>query len=411
MELVDVVDQAAPAVEMLERYLPTFLQMLGRDGPREYLVVFQNNAEIRATGGNPATFNVLRVDAGAVETRDDWVSAQAFNMGVSGVQYADLPQETLDLYEWDFAGFSQNYSRTPDFPTTALLFDELWTAASGNGIDGVISVDPPALAQMLSVTGPVTLEDGTEINAENAVSTLLFDVYERFGIDGSAADAYFSDVADRVFAKVTSGDWDPVAMLSALQTSVEAQRIYAWFSREEEQAVAAELEIDGALTSDNAAETQVGVFVNDAAYSKLEYFYSQAVAVTCDVAARTVTTTLTMTNGISDPNLNGYTLGWRNPRLGLPRTTMILDVMYFAPPGSTITGFDPVVGDFDGWDRAGVEKGHAVQSVSVALPMGETRTASFTSTLPEGELGPLAVRYAPAVGETPVTVDASCGGI
>ncbi|OCG74678.1 DUF4012 domain-containing protein [Microbacterium sediminis] len=410
-ELIEVVDQAAPALEMLEKYLPTLLQMLGKDEPREYMVIFQNNAEIRATGGNPATFNVMQVEAGDVEKRDDWVSAQAFNMGISGVQYADMPQETLDLYEWDFARFSQNYSRTPDFPTTAHLFNSLWQNASGEPLDGVISIDPPALARMLTVTGPVTLADGSEINADNAVSMLLFETYERFGLDGASADAYFADVADRVFEKVTSGDWDPMAMLKALQWGVEEQRIYAWFPREEEQAVSLELGIDGALSSDNEAETQVGVYVNDAAYSKLEYFYSQDVAVTCDTAARTMTTTLTMRNTITDPNLNGYTLGWRNNSLGLPRTTMILDVMYFAPPGSTITGFEPAAGDFDGWDRAGAEKGHPVQSVSVALPMGETRTVSFTSTLPEGELGPLAVRHAPTVGETPVTIDASCGGL
>jgi len=410
-ELVDVIDQAAPAVDMLERYLPTLLQMLGKDGARQYMVLFQNNAEIRATGGNPATFSVMGVDAGAIEMREDWATEQAFAMGISGTQYADLPQETLDLYEWDFAGFSQNYSRTPDFPTTAEMFRSLWTAASGEELDGVISIDPPTLALMLSVTGPITLDDGSEINADNAVSTLLFDTYERFGTNGLAADAYFADVADRVFSKVTAGDWDPMSMIQALQKGVEQQRIYGWFLREEEQAIADELGIDGRLSTDNSERTEVGVFVNDAAYSKLEYFYTQDVTVSCDAAAGTMTTTLTMANTITDPNLNGYTLGWRNPRLGLPRTTMILDVMYFAPPGSTITGFDPAVGDFAGWDRAGTEGGHAVQSVSIALPMGEKRTVSFTSSIPEGELGPLSVRHSPAVGDTPVTVANSCQGL
>lgn len=410
-ELVDVIDQAAPALEMLEKYLPTLLQMMGSEEPRQYLVAFQNNAEIRSTGGNAATFSVMQVDAGAIQMRDDWVSQAAVARGISGTQYADLPEETLSLYEWDFARFSQNYSRTPDFPTTAALFGELWESTSGEPLDGVISIDPPALAHLLAVTGPVTLEDGSQITADNAVSTLLFDTYEKCDMQCGTADAYFADVADRVFGKLTSGDWDPMAMLDALQRGVEEQRIYAWFAREGEQALAQELGIDGALSPDNAEETQVGVFVNDAAYSKLEYFYSQDVTVTCDTAARVMTTTLTMRNSITDPNLNNYTLGWRNNSLGLPRTTMILDVMYFAPPGSTITGFEPAAGDFDGWDRAGAEKGHPVQSVSVALPMGETRTVSFTSTLPEGELGPLAVRHAPTVGETPVTIDASCGGL
>lgn len=412
-EVVEVIDQVAPALEGLEKYLPTLLPMLGQDGPRQYMVLFQNNAEIRATGGNPSWFTIMQVDNGAIHMREDWVVDQAFNMGLSGVQYYhDVAPETAALYESNWLRYSQNYSRTPDFPTQAAAFESLWGAASGEGLDGVISLDPPLLAAMLAVTGPVDLSDGTQITSDNVVSTLLFDVYERFGLDNDASDRYFSEVIDRVFDKLTGGDWDPLGMLDALETGVSDQRIYAQFDREQEQALAVELGIDGALTADNARKTQVGVFVNDVSISKLEYFYSQEVAVTCDASAGTMTTTLTMHNSITDPNLNGYTLAWRNDRVGgFPNTTMALDVVYFAPPGSTITASDPASGDASGWDRAGAERGHEAKSLLIAVPMGESRTVSFTSTIPEGDLGPLSVRFAPTVTDTPVTIDGSCGGL
>lgn len=408
-ELVDVVDEAAPAVALLEKYLPTIIAMLGGDGERTYMVLFQNNAEIRATGGNPGAVSVMSVDNGAVEQREDDTVLQAhWLFREARTPAAELPAETLELYERDFTLHSANYTRTPDFPTAAALFSGVWTKASGSQPDGIIALDPLVLAKILEVTGPVTTEEGTEINSENLVETLLFDTYERFGVQGQLADAYFADVADRTFQLLTSGNWDPMKMLDALKWGVDQGRIYGWFAREDEQALAVELGIDGELSADNAEATEVGIYVNDASHGKLDYFYAQEIAVTCDAASRTMTTTLTMHNNVPSPNLNGYTLGWRNSSLGLARTTMIHDVLFFAPPGAEIIGYEPA-SDFAGWDRSGTEKGHAVQSVSLTIPMGESRTVSFTSTIPDGEVGPLHVRFTPTLGDTPLTVADTCG--
>lgn len=38
--------------------------MLGADGPKNYLLLFQNNAEVRSLGGNPASLMLLRVEDG-----------------------------------------------------------------------------------------------------------------------------------------------------------------------------------------------------------------------------------------------------------------------------------------------------------------------------------------------------------
>jgi len=410
-QLLDVMDQADPLLETADRLLPLALQLAGSNEPRNYLIIFQNNAEIRATGGNAATSTLIHVDNGSIQKVEDQTVDDFYLAGVRGQLNADLPQETLDLYEWDFAKYAQNYSRTPDFPTTASLFSQLWTQTNGTQLDGVISLDPVALSYMLAATGPVPLEDGTEINADNAVKLLLSDTYERFGVDGLAADAYFSDVASRVFDKVASGSWGPMAMIDQLQKSVDEQRLYMWFPREVEQALSSEFNVSGALTADNTGQTQVGMYLNDSSYSKLEYYLSTAMTVSCDPAAGTMTSSMTLTSAVPGSNLSGYTLAWRNNRLGFPRTTMLLDVLSVAPPGSTIVSTEPASGDIGQWDRSGVELGHPLSSRTLVLPMGETKTVSFTSTIPEGDLGPLSVRYSPTVTHTPVTIDGSCTGL
>ena len=410
-QLISVVDQAGPLLDTAEQLLPVALRMAGSEGPRNYLVVFQNNAEIRATGGNAATSTVIHAENGKIEKIEDEAVEDFKIAGYNGWFESDLPEETLALYEEDFDRNAQNFSRTPDFPTTASMFSQLWMQTNDTQLDGVISIDPVALSYMLAATGPVPLEDGSEINAENAVKLLLSDTYERFGTNGLAADAYFADVASRVFDKISSGSWGPTVMIDQLMRSVEEQRIYAWFPREDENAIATQFNVDGALPADNVESTQIGMYLNDASYSKLEFYLSTSMNVTCDPAARTVTTSLTMNSTVPGNDLSGYTLAWRNPVLDLPRTTMILDVLSVAPPGSTITAVDPADGDIEAWNRDGVEKGHPVSSRTMLLPMGKSKTVSFTTALPAGPLGPLEVRYSPTVTQTPVTIDPACGAI
>lgn len=409
-QLVDIVDQATPALAVVEKYLPTILTLLGGDGPRDYAVLFQNNAEIRATGGNPGTSAILHVDNGQISMRDDWEVLAFAARGYAGTGLGPIePAEKADLFESDTLGYVQNYTRFPDFRDTGVAISQLWTESTGTELQGVISIDPVLLSYMLALAGPVTVEGESEqITADNAVQLLLSDAYERFGDDSSASDLYFGKVAAAVFSHVLGGNWDPLAMLEVFQRGISEQRFWLWFPDETTEAMAAEFNATGELASDNTTATQTGIYLNDAAYSKLEYHLTTSMAVTCDVGARTVTTSITMTNSIPDSISSSYTLGGRNSSLGLPRRTMLLDVLFFALPGGAITAQDPQEGDL-GWDRTGVYNGREGHSLGVTLAQGETRTISFTSSLPAGELAPLTVRYSPTVRETPVTVAASCG--
>ena len=87
---------------------------------------------------------------------------------------------------------------------------------------------------------------------------------------------------------------------------------------------------------------------------------------------------------------------------------MLFDVLYFAPPGATIIGVDPGAGDASELDRTSSEDGRNAQSIAVMVDRGQTRTVTYTSQLPEGELGPISVRYTPTVTDTPVTIAPSC---
>ncbi len=405
-QVIDVIDQSAPLAHTATQVLPTALTMMGDQGPRTYLVLFQNNAEIRATGGSAAASVYVQVDGGRMTLAGQSSSTVFASEGIIGIQHVDLPAETLALYDPEFARFSQNYTRTPNFPTSARMFQAI-AAKTGYPVDGVISLDPVVLSSILSVTGGINVE-GIDVNADNAVQLLLSETYLRFPADQAPADAFFAATSAAVFQKLVAGEWDLMRMLEVFGEAGEQQRLYAWFAREEEEQVARELGIDGTMKADNTETTEIGIFLNDAAVSKLEYYLSTSISVSCDPAARTVSTSITMTNSVDRDDLTYHIGALRSPRYGGSQSTMLLDVLYFAPPGASISGVDPGAGDAEGLDRTSTEDGRNARSIAVMVDRGQSRTVTYTSTLPEGDLGPVSVRYTPTVTDTPVTIAPSC---
>ena len=410
-QVAQIVDQAAPSLTLVQKYLPSLLAAAGGDGPKTYLVVFQNNAEIRATGGNPAASSVMVVDNGRIELKEQSDSMAFYAAGQAGRSVLDLPESTLALYPDTFTRYSQDYTFTPDFPTTARLFESLWKRTDGSQFDGVMSIDPVVLAHMLEVLGPVDLPTGEQITSENAVKLLLSDAYQRFGDagdNGRPSDEFFAMVSSTVFSRLAGGQWNPIAMFDQLTRSAQEQRINLWFTDEQAQALVTEVGLDGGLRPDNTTSTQLGIYLNDFSIGKLEYHLTTDISATCNAADRTVNVSMNMHNGITDDITNAYTLGFRNSDYGLPKTTMMLDALFFAPPGATITAMDPGDGDIPSLSRSGVENNNTGESRMVTLGQNENRTISYTVQLPAGPLGPLDLRHTPTANDTPVTVDASC---
>ncbi len=410
-QVAQIVDQAAPSLTLVQKYLPSLLAAAGADGPKTYLVVFQNNAEIRATGGNPAASSVMVVDNGRIELKEQSDSMAFYAAGQAGRSALDLPESTLALYPDTFTRYSQDFTFSPDFPTTARLFESLWKRTDGSQFDGVISIDPVVLSHMLEVLGPVDLPTGEQITSENAVKLVLSDAYQRYGDagdNGRSSDEFFAAVSSTVFSRLAAGQWNPIAMFDQLTRSAQEQRINLWFTDEQAQALVTEVGLDGGLRADNAASTQLGIYLNDFSVGKLEYHLSTEVSASCNAADRTVNVSMNMRNGITDDITNAYTLGFRNSSYGLPPRTMMLDTLFFAPPGATITAMDPGQGDIPSLSRSGNENGNTGESRMVTLGQNESRTVSYTVQLPSGPLGPLDLRHTPTANDTPVTIDSSC---
>lgn len=259
-ELTDGLVAAESAAEVIP-------QMLGGEGPRDYLLVFQNNAEIRATGGLAGSWARVHAEDGVL-TMEEQGSGTDFPTLDQPV--VPLTEEELALYGPEIGRFFRNPGFTPDFTRAARIFQGFWDRYADIPIDGVVAVDPVALSYVLAGTGPVDVE-GTELTSQNASDTLLSQIYAAFP-DPDDQDAAFEGAARAIFTAATSDLDDPIAFAKGLLRATREQRFLV---SSFDQSVQAQLEgqkITGDYASASADEPRVDIGLNDATGAKMSYY-------------------------------------------------------------------------------------------------------------------------------------------
>ena len=315
-------------------------QLLGSDGPRRYLVVFQNLAELRSTGGIFGSYAVLTIDHGQLT-----VSGQGASSRTIGFLPAPVVEESADqlaLYGPNIATIPMDVNFTPDFPYSARSFAAMYQQQiDPTPLDGVISVDPVALADMLHGFEPVSF-DGIALNSSNLTAMLLSDAYAMFPDDDkdqTQRDAFLAGATAAAFQTMTTHPRDVGAVSDGLLDGLEQRRILLYSFDPTEQATLSGLGVTGELPATDAATSPTfGVFLNDRTDhgSKLGYYQSGAATVTAGSCtadgSREVTVELTLHY---DAPASGLPLEVRgaDPNAYVLRT----EIRSYAPTGAALT--------------------------------------------------------------------------
>ena len=248
-ELTSLVSDAQQAIDSASVTVDLLPDLLGADGPLDYLLVFQNNAEIRATGGLPGALSVVRVDDGAVS-----LGAQdsASSFGERATPVLPLSKDEEEVFTEKLGTFMLDANFTHDWPRAAELIAARWEERYPEDLDGVLTVDTVAVSYLLAVTGPIDVGPYT-LTADNAVDTLLNQAYIDIP-DPGAQDVFFAQVAKTVFDRISGGDIGaPRELLRALVRAGDEGRVAVHLTDETEQAQIAERRVAQATTDESGA--------------------------------------------------------------------------------------------------------------------------------------------------------------
>ncbi|UOE44305.1 DUF4012 domain-containing protein [Agromyces larvae] len=393
-EYVDLIGQARDVVGALDRATTLLPPMLGAAGPRDILLLFQNNAELRSLGGIPGALALVHADGGGIGLVQQASSSDFPRFDPPVVQ---LPIETRALWGDNTARYIQDATFTPQFPLAATVAREMWRQRFGQEVQTVVAVDPVMLSYLLRATGPLTLSTGDVISADNAVTFLLQDVYLRYEV--AQQDAIFAEVAAAAFDALAAGGADPRALIDAFAQAGAERRILIWNADANEQAALTGTSLVGALPEGGDDEQAFGVYFNDATGSKMDRFLQLGIdvgTVTCrndGLPLYEIHVTLTNTApGDAATSLPAYVTG--GGRYGTPPGSIRTTVHAYSELGSYNLGVK-LNGEPTGYHPTS-DTGYTLSKVVSTLAPGETATYTF------GFLGGESGSKQPIIESTPL---------
>jgi len=133
-------------------------------GHRNYLVLLQNNNELRPGGGFIGSFANVSFEGGKLkkmEVNDTYAIDGQLKLHVE-------PPKEIKQYLDQKDYFLRDSNWEPDFPTSARQAEWFYNQETGQRVEGVIALDISAVSDFLSVLGPLDLPDyNVKINANN----------------------------------------------------------------------------------------------------------------------------------------------------------------------------------------------------------------------------------------------------
>lgn len=371
--------------------------MLGAQGPRNYLVVFQNLAEPRATGGIFGSYALLGVANGRLQIIDQGSGSRDLGTFDPPLTLpSDLPAA---LYGKLPGQYATDVNLTPDFPTSAALIAAMYTQRRHVEVDGVLSVDPVALSYLLVGLQPIDLGNGLTLTSSNVSSLLMSKAYARYPNpkNATAREAFLSVATEKAFAAATTSGGDAQSEVKGLRKAMSEHRLLLWSASSNEQADLDASELGGSLGSGSADAQTIGVYRNDGTGGKLGYYASGSISLStqsCDLTGhRNLTLTIQMNYSAPTHGLPPYVLGYAKAGPYVLRT----NILVFAPLDGDLTALlvdgRPVPMTF------AVEGGRKVGMITVDQQPGEAIV--ITGSLTMAAARTTAEQFTPVVMTTP----------
>lgn len=371
---------------MVARLLPP---MLGAESPRHYLLVAQNNSELRALGGMPGAAILIRVADGQVRLVEQRTAGEA---GVFAEPVTHLTDAERTLYGTQLGRYFSNVTSTPDFPRAAQLARIMWRRTTGVAVDGVASVDPYALQLLLRANGPVTLPDGKVLDGQNAARILLNEVYKV--LDPEAQDEFFAAAAAAILDKVMSGT-DVTATARALSDATSQGRLMLWSADPAEQKELGGTSLGGKLRGSHGSTPVVGVYLHDQSRAKMNFY--QYVDVETRPACEPGDTVGLEVTLRSDPPRDAASMPPSVIGTKLPPGHIRTAVLVYAPDGGLVT--EARTSQATNWVSTHRHEGLHVTSRVVDLRPGEPVKLRYQVSVPDHLVGDVDVRMTPGPTE------------
>lgn len=353
----------------LGTFLDAFMQKDGQE--KTFLVLFQNNMEIRPGGGFIGAFGILKLKDGKIESLETH-DLSNFDARIPDTVAPPYPmKETLHIAAWKLR--DSNYS--PDFVINAQKAEEFYRMGQGQEkFDGVIGITTNVLTSMLKVTGPITMEGypGT-YSDENAILALEYQVekgFEEQGIARGERKSVMNDLAKEIARRVMNASIkEKMALADMAVEDLKRKDIQLYFADEQLQTAAANAGWAGIVDSAWQQDYFMTVDANLGAF-KSDYYVKRSLDYALDLSKEKPTATLKISYEHTAKQKDWMTKDYLSYlRVYVPEGSWLVSQKNF---DGTKFGNDPPAGG-----------GKKYFGAIVKVPLGTTKTVELNYTLPQ----------------------------
>ena len=363
--------------------------VLGANGNRTYLVVAQNSAELRSSGGFPGSMGTLEIRDGEIILNDfSRVYDMLTDTNPVSVSITDEEYALFDAFNMDYP---RDAGIDPDFTRVASIWASSYEEKNAAHLDGVISITPSVVQDILAIVGPVVLSDGTELNGSNATAVLQHDMYWKYLSEGANPDGTGNDTTDALFAQAAHETFNKlfsnlnvdtmIKFAACMAKDMEDRTVMLWLTDEGEQAILSSLNCSGALNT-NPMQPELGVFFSLWIGSKMGWYVdidNQVLESKRNAdGSYTYKMQTAFANNISAdelPAAGGYIVGVQE---GYDYGVLYPTLLIYAPAGGSISDFATNNGvEFASMQHSGLQ---VFEARNAAIVAGQPIVCTYTVT-------------------------------
>ncbi len=216
-----------------QRGIALFASFLGSERPRRIIVAFQNDAELRPTGGFLGSYALLDTNRGSVESIDV-PGGGLYDLKGSLQTRVDAPYP-FHLFSPLWQPWNANWFF--DFPSSARTLTWFVEKSQGPTVDGVIFITPVMLEDILRITGPVVLPAYQLVVSDHNVRRVLQDAVEvEYDKSINRPKQIIGDLLPLILTRASTAFAENFPqLLNSLATALDRHDLLLWSSFEGDQ--------------------------------------------------------------------------------------------------------------------------------------------------------------------------------
>lgn len=253
-----------------------FSIFLGYPEESTYLLVFQNNHEIRPTGGFIGSYGVLSIKEGKISRM---LTDDIYHLDFQAVENMKLdPPEPIRKYLEVDKWYMRDGNWSPDWPTSAIALQSFFNLESPEKFNfkGVVGITPKVISDILGILGPINV-DGEEFNKDNFHYLLQYKTgreywendiafWDRKNIIGGITDS----IKDK-FINLPREQW--LDIVKSFDNNVRDRDILIYLNDNDDQDIVERIEADGSLKNVESnylmvVDSNMNAFKTDAVMDK-----------------------------------------------------------------------------------------------------------------------------------------------